>query len=99
MLTYRTLDDPNSIGVFLNGEEVSNFAFRECSAGNFAEDNFTRISIGERALEGNLSEAAFDEMIIWYKNLSREDIYTFYNYYKGKILAQCISFSSRVGFE
>ena len=87
MLTYRTLDDPNSIGVFVNGEEVSNFAFKECSAGNFVEENFAKISIGGQAVGGNLPEAAFDEMIIWYKHLSREDIYTFYSYYKGKILA------------
>ena len=96
VLTYRTLDYPNSIGVFLNGEEVTNFAFKECSDGNFAEENFTRISIGgPDALGGNRPETAFDEIIIWYKNLSREDIYAFYNYYKGKSLGQYISFSSR----
>ena len=84
VLTYRTLGDPDSIYVFVNREEVTNFAFKSCSDGIFAEENSTRMSIGEHAHGGKLPEASFDEVIIWYRNVTREDINTFYSYYKGK---------------
>ena len=86
VLTYRTLGDPDSIYVFVNGEVVTNFAFKSCSDGIFAEENSTRMSIGEHAHGGKLPEASFDEVIIWYRNVTREDINTFYSYYKGKVL-------------
>lgn len=82
VLTYRTIEDPNSIGVFVNGEEVRNPEFKGCSYGNFVEENFRQISVGQY---GQLPEAAFDELIVWYRNLSRGEINTLYNYYKGTI--------------
>ena len=88
MLTYRTLDDSDGMQVFLNGEEVTDFAFKECSDSSFAEENTTRISIGEQAPEGTLPEAAFDDVIIWYRSLSREEMKMIYSYYKGNFVTQ-----------
>ena len=92
VLTYSTLDNTDGIDVFTNGEQVTNFAFKECSDGSFDEENVTRISIGEHSHGVNLPEAAFDEVIIWYKNLAKEDINTMYSYYKGKVIECCINF-------
>ena len=83
-LTYTSLDDLDSINVFVNGEEVTNFVFKGCSDGSFAANNITQFFVGDSS--GNLPEAAFDEVIIWYRKLTSEDIATAYNYHKGNIL-------------
>lgn len=83
-LTYRSLDDLDSINVFVNGEEVKNFVSKGCSDGSFPFNNITQLSVGES--DGELPEAAFDEVIIWYRNLASDDIVTAYGYYKGNVL-------------
>ena len=86
VLTYRSLTDANDIRVFLQGEEVVDFVDKYCIDGVAAtEQLFTQFTIGPQEDEDqkNLPEAAFDEIMVWHKNLSREIITRFYNYYKG----------------
>ena len=83
-LTYTSLDSLDSIKVFVNGEKVNNFVFKGCSDGSFPFNNGTRLSVGDSDTE--LPEAAFDEIIIWYRNLSSDDIAEAYSYYKGNVL-------------
>ena len=86
VLTYRSLKDANDIRVFLQGEEVVDFVHKYCTDGIAAtEQLFTQFTIGPQEHEDqeNLPEAAFDEIIVWHKNLPREVISTFYSYYKG----------------
>ena len=80
-LSYKSPDDLESIKVFLNGKEVTDFVFKLCSDGSYAVNPLTRLSIGDPL--GQLPEAAFDEVIIWYRKLTSEEITTAYNYYKG----------------
>ena len=87
-LTYSSLDDLDSINVFVNGEEIKDFVFKECSDGSFAINNITRFSVGDSS--GVLPEAAFDEVIIWYRKLTSEDILTAYTYYKGNMLKRLL---------
>lgn len=84
VLTYTSLDDLDSINIFVNGEEVKDFVFKGCSDGNFAANNVTQFFVGDS--NGDLPEAAFDEIIIWYRNLTSEDVVTAYSYYKGNLL-------------
>ena len=86
VLTYRNLTDANDIRVFLQGEKVVHFVDKYCIDGLAAtEQLFTQFTIGpqEDEEQKNLPEAAFDEIMVWHKSLSREVITTFYNYYKG----------------
>ena len=86
VLTYRSLTDANDIRVFLQGEEVVDFVDKYCKDGIAAtEQLLTQFTIGplEDEDQENLLEAAFDEIIVWHKNLPREVISTFFNYYKG----------------
>ena len=83
-LAYRSLDDLDSIKVFVNGEEVTNFVSKGCSNGSFPFNNITRLSVGDS--DDELPEAAFDEVIIWYRNLASDDIVEAYSYYKGNVL-------------
>ena len=85
-MTYRSLTDANDIRVFLQGEEVVDFVYKYCKDGIAAtEQPLTQFTIGPQEDEDqeNLPEAAFDEIIVWHKNLPREVISTFFNYYKG----------------
>ncbi|XP_074627543.1 uncharacterized protein LOC141885641 [Acropora palmata] len=86
VLTYRSLTDASDIRVFLQGEEVVDFVDKYCKDGIAAtEQLLTQFTIGPQEDENqeNLPEAAFDEIIVWHKNLPREVISTFFNYYKG----------------
>jgi len=83
-LTYRSLDDLDSISVFVNGEEVTNFVSKGCSDGSFPLNNITQLSVGDSGDE--LPEAAFDEVIIWYRKLASDEIVEAYTYYKGNVL-------------
>ena len=82
-LTYRSLDNADGINLFLNGEEVKNFVFK-CSDGNFPISSSAQLSVGESDVE--LPEAAFDELIIWYRNLASDEIVAAFSYYKGNVL-------------
>ena len=85
VLTYKTFDSLNSIEVFINGEEVMKLTSKECYDGNFDQDNFTRISIGEDDSGRGLPVAAFDDIVIWYRSVTKEEISDIYSYYKGNL--------------
>lgn len=59
------------------------FTSKECYDGNFDQDNFTRISIGEDDSGRGLPEAAFDDIVIWYRSVTKQEISDIYSYYKG----------------
>lgn len=80
-ITYRSLDSLDNINVFVNGEEVKNFVSKGCSDGSFPFNDGAQLSVGESDVE--LPEAAFDEVIIWYRNLASDEISAAYSYYKG----------------
>ena len=82
-LSYTSPDDLGNIKIFQNGKEVEDFVFKGCSNGSFSVSDVTRMSIGDP--QGQLPEAAFDEIIIWYRSLTSADIATAYDYYRGKI--------------
>lgn len=71
--------------MFINGEEVVKFTSKECYDGNFDQDNFTAISIGEDDSGRGLPVAAFDDIVIWYRSVTKEEIIDIYSYYKGNL--------------
>ena len=83
VLTYRSLDNLDNINVFVNGEEVKSFVSKGCTDGSFPFNNASQFSVGDSKAE--LPEAAFDEVIIWYRNLGSDEIAAAYSYYKGNV--------------
>ena len=65
-------------------QKLKNFVSKGCSDGSFPFNDGAQLSVGESDVE--LPEAAFDEVIIWYRNLASDEISAAYSYYKGNRL-------------
>ena len=66
--------------IYVNGEKIDSYLEETCVDGSHPNTSYSRLTLGRKSYP----QVAYDEIILWERELAASDVQDLYGYYKGK---------------